>query len=66
MLMTIYYIFFSDGIPSARMVLLKGYGKEGFQFYTNYDSRKSIELVRNLCVEIYIINIFSDEILKQL
>lgn len=35
-----------DGRPSARMVLLKGYGNEGFRFFTNYESRKGSELVR--------------------
>ncbi|KAF2352035.1 putative Pyridoxamine 5'-phosphate oxidase [Trinorchestia longiramus] len=34
-----------DGEPSARMVLLKSYGKDGFKFYTNYGSRKGRELV---------------------
>lgn len=29
-----------DGRPSARMVLLKGHGREGFVFYTNTESRK--------------------------
>ena len=29
-----------DGKPSARVVLLKGFNKEGFIFYTNYLSRK--------------------------
>ncbi len=28
-----------DGIPSARTVLLKGFGEEGFAFYTNYESQ---------------------------
>ncbi|KAG7174663.1 Pyridoxine-5'-phosphate oxidase-like [Homarus americanus] len=34
------------GKPSARMVLLKGYGKDGFRFFTNYGSRKGKELGR--------------------
>uniref|UniRef100_A0A3Q4AAR7 pyridoxal 5'-phosphate synthase n=1 Tax=Mola mola TaxID=94237 RepID=A0A3Q4AAR7_MOLML len=36
-----------DGRPSARMVLLKGYGNEGFRFFTNYESRKGSELDSN-------------------
>lgn len=36
-----------DGIPSVREVLLKGYGAQGFAFYTNYDSRKAVELEAN-------------------
>jgi hypothetical protein len=28
------------GVVSARYVLLKGYDQRGFQWYTNYDSRK--------------------------
>ncbi|KAB1251132.1 Pyridoxine-5'-phosphate oxidase, partial [Camelus dromedarius] len=35
-----------DGKPSARMVLLKGFGKDGFRFFTNFESRKAKELVR--------------------
>lgn len=34
----------SDGTPSARMVLMKGYSEEGFTFFTNYLSRKGREL----------------------
>lgn len=34
----------ADGQPSLRMVLLKGYGAEGFTFYTNRESRKAGEL----------------------
>lgn len=36
-----------DGRPSARMVLMKGYGPDGFKFFTNYTSRKAIELSEN-------------------
>ncbi|XP_063314924.1 pyridoxine-5'-phosphate oxidase [Pelobates fuscus] len=36
-----------DGKPSARMVLLKGFGSDGFRFYTNRGSRKGIELEEN-------------------
>jgi pyridoxamine 5'-phosphate oxidase len=36
-----------DGVPSARMVLLKGVGEDGFVFYTGYGSRKSEELEQN-------------------
>lgn len=34
----------ADGRPSARIVLLKGVGADGFVFFTNYDSRKGSEL----------------------
>jgi pyridoxamine 5'-phosphate oxidase len=43
-----------SGRPSARLVLLKGYGAEGFVFYTNRRSRKGRELAVNpyaaLCI----------------
>lgn len=34
-----------DGMPSCRMVLLKGYDQAGFVFYTNYESRKGQQLL---------------------
>lgn len=34
----------SDGMPNARMVLLKGVDERGFVFYTNKDSKKGQEL----------------------
>jgi pyridoxamine 5'-phosphate oxidase len=36
-----------DGHPSARIVLLKSFDKEGFLFFTNYESRKGQELAQN-------------------
>lgn len=36
-----------DGIPSARVVLLKGYGEAGFTFFTSYDGRKARDLASN-------------------
>jgi pyridoxamine 5'-phosphate oxidase len=36
-----------EGIPSVRMVLLKGHDETGFVFYTNSHSRKGGELLAN-------------------
>lgn len=35
----------ANGMPSVRIVLLKEWSPEGFVFYTNYESRKSSELL---------------------
>ena len=37
----------ADGQPSARMVLLKGHGPDGFIFYTNHESRKAADIAAN-------------------
>ena len=37
----------TDGKPSARTVLLKGYDERGFVFYTHYEGRKARELETN-------------------
>lgn len=37
----------SDGFPSARIVLLKGFDKKGFVFFTNYKSYKGTQLEEN-------------------
>ena len=36
-----------DGKPSARILLLKGFDKTGFTFYTNYLRRKGKEISKN-------------------
>ena len=36
-----------DGIPSARIVLLKGADERGFSFFTNFESRKGKQLAEN-------------------
>ncbi len=35
------------GVPSVRMVLLRGWDRRGFCFFTNYGSRKGAELKQN-------------------
>ena len=37
----------ADGMPSARVVLLKSWDEKGFVFYTNYNSQKSQEIANN-------------------
>src|SRR5262245_31703449 len=36
-----------QGAPSARIVLLKGFGERGLVFFTNYESRKACDLTEN-------------------
>ena len=45
----------SSGQPNARTVLLKSFDREGFVFYTNYQSRKSREIAENerVCLLFY-------------
>jgi pyridoxamine 5'-phosphate oxidase len=44
----------AEGVPSVRMVLLKGIDERGFVFFTNYESRKASEIEANphagLCI----------------
>jgi pyridoxamine 5'-phosphate oxidase len=35
-----------EGSPNARMVLLKGFGPDGFRFFSNYESAKGAELAQ--------------------
>ena len=37
----------ADGIPSARVVLMKGFSENGFVFFSNYDSYKGKQLMEN-------------------
>jgi pyridoxamine 5'-phosphate oxidase len=37
----------ADGMPSARIVLLKEFNKEGFIFFTNYNSFKGQQMAEN-------------------
>jgi pyridoxamine 5'-phosphate oxidase len=36
-----------QGVPSARIVLLKGFSERGLTFFTNYESRKARDLAEN-------------------
>lgn len=37
----------ADGVPSARIVLLKDFDEQGFVFFTNYESEKGREIAAN-------------------
>lgn len=51
-----------SGVPSCRVVLLKGLKNEGFVFYTNYQSKKGRELEENPMVAL---NFFWPELQRQ-
>lgn len=40
----------ADGVPAARILLMKGFDDRGFTFYTNYDSAKGHDLAENSAV----------------
>ncbi|MBT4530851.1 MAG: pyridoxamine 5'-phosphate oxidase [Phycisphaerae bacterium] len=42
----------ADGIPSSRMVLLKGFNEHGAVFYTNYESEKANDMKENDAVSL--------------
>ena len=52
-----------EGIPSARVVLLKSVSRSGFIFYTNYQSRKAKEIQENPHVALLI---YSDFLERQI
>ena len=37
----------AEGVPSARILLLRGFSQAGFEFYTNYHSRKANDIENN-------------------
>lgn len=37
----------ADGMPSARIMLLKGFSEKGFVFFTNYNSYKGQQMIEN-------------------
>ncbi len=52
----------AEGRPSVRMILLKRHGPDGFDFYTNYESRKGRELDANPFAEMVI---YWNDLLRQ-
>ena len=43
----------SDGTPSSRVVLLKGFDDRGFVFFTNYESKKGRDLANDARVALH-------------
>lgn len=56
----------SDGFPKARIVLLKHFDKNGFVFYTNYNSEKGKAIAGNnkVCVSFFWPNLERQVIIK--
>ena len=52
----------ASGIPTSRVVLLRGFDERGFQFFTNYASRKAQEIEHNPLVSL---TFYWPEIMKQ-
>jgi pyridoxamine 5'-phosphate oxidase len=52
-----------NGKPSSRIVLLRNFDKDGFVFYTNYESQKGLELIANPFAAM---NFFWPELEKQI
>lgn len=55
-----------DGYPKSRVVLLKKFGKEGFIFYSNYESEKGKAIASNpnLCISFFWPNLERQVIVK--
>ena len=55
-----------DGYPKSRIVLLKGYDKKGFTFYTNYKSEKgkALEQDPHVCLSFFWPNVERQVIIK--
>ena len=53
----------ASGVPSARVVLLKGYTPEGFMFFTNYESAKGQDIEQHPTVAM---NFFWKELERQI
>lgn len=55
-----------DGFPKSRVVLLKSYDKEGFVFFTNYESEKGKALAANpnICISFFWPNLERQVIIK--
>jgi len=51
-----------EGVPSSRVVYLRGIYKEGLVFYTNYESKKGKELIENPQIAL---NFFWGEVERQ-